>query len=76
MGEMSAYDLEQRIIALEKRMSGLELEIRDKIGKSLMDLAQMNKEHSDALDQMTMLMAKLTQAVFPNNTAPDTQKIT
>lgn len=76
MGEMSAYDLEQRIIALEKRLSSLEQEIQNKLGKSLMEMHTMYQEQSEALDQLTLLVGKLIQTVFPKNLPPDTQKLT
>jgi len=70
------YDMEQRIKALENRLSMLEGEIRNKMGKSLMDMHTMYQEQSEALDQLTLLVGKLIQTVFPKNLPPDTQKLT
>lgn len=66
--------LEQRIKVLEDRMGSLELEIQNKIGKSLVDMHRMYQEQSDALDQLTLLTGKLIEKVFPKTDSP--QKLT
>ena len=73
---MSAYDLEQRIIAIEGRLGRLEKELQDKVGKSLLDMHTMYQEQSDALDQMTLLVGKLIQEVFPQKGESTAPKLT
>lgn len=73
---MSPYDLEQRIIAIEGRLGRLEKELQDKVGKSLMDMHTMYQEQSDALDQMTLLVGKLIQEVFPQKGESNAPKLT
>lgn len=73
---MSPYDLEQRIIAIENRLGRLEKELQDKVGKSLMDMHTMYQEQSDALDQMTLLVGKLIQEVFPQKGESTAPKLT
>jgi hypothetical protein len=73
---MSPYDLEQRIIAIEGRLGRLEKELQDKVGKSLLDMHTMYQEQSDALDQMTLLVGKLIQEVFPQKGESTAPKLT
>lgn len=73
---MSPYDLEQRIIAIEGRLGILEKELQDKVSKSLMDMHTMYQEQSDALDQMTLLVGKLIQEVFPQKGESTAPKLT
>jgi hypothetical protein len=73
MADMSMYDMEQRIKALENRLGMLEGEIRNKMGKSLMDMHTMYQDQSEALDQLTLLVGKLIQTVFPKT--PDNELV-
>jgi TolA-binding protein len=70
MGEMSNRDLENRIKTMEARLGKLELEMQNQTMKSLTDLFSMYQEHSVSLDQITLIMNKLVQEVFPKKENP------
>ena len=68
---LTPFEMEEKITMLEKRLTALELEIQNQMGKSLLDLHTMIQEHNEALDNLTLLNQKLVQKVFPKNLPPD-----